>query len=150
MERLRFSRDMTTASRTSCATTCSTTAGVERRRRAAGSSGRGCGRDRDLFDLRIADNVGNGLKTGFPHYLPELRARVDATLEAEEALSVRDLEVDGTDVMQALDLSPAPRWEGSWSSSSRRCWNTPRGTAASGFLERIRQGFSVDTRGSGT
>jgi len=62
----------------------------------------------DLFDLRIADNVGNGLKTGFPHYLPSSRAR-DATLEAEEALSVRDLEVDGTDVMQALDLSPGPQ-----------------------------------------
>jgi poly(A) polymerase/tRNA nucleotidyltransferase (CCA-adding enzyme) len=26
----------------------------------------------DLFDLRIADNIGNGTKTGFPHYLEEL------------------------------------------------------------------------------
>ena len=62
----------------------------------------------DLFDLRIADNLGNGLKQGFPHYLGELAARVDAVLARQEALTVRDLAVDGHDVMRELGL-PAGR-----------------------------------------
>jgi len=102
----------------------------------------------DLFDLRIADNVGNGLKTGFPHYLPELRARVDATLEAEEALSVRDLEVDGTDVMQALDLPPGPQVGRILEQLLEEVLEHPSWNRRERLLERIRQGFSVDTRGS--
>jgi poly(A) polymerase/tRNA nucleotidyltransferase (CCA-adding enzyme) len=62
----------------------------------------------DLFDLRIADNLGNGLRQGFPHYLGELAARVDAVLARQEALTVRDLAVDGHDVMRELGL-PAGR-----------------------------------------
>ena len=63
----------------------------------------------DLFDLRIADNLGNGTKQGFPHYLGELTARVEAVLARQEALTVRDLAVDGHDVMRVLGLPPGPR-----------------------------------------
>jgi tRNA nucleotidyltransferase (CCA-adding enzyme) len=102
----------------------------------------------DLFDLRIADNVGNGLKTGFPHYLPELRARVDAILEAEEALSVRDLEVDGSDVMQALDLPPGPQVGKILEMLLEEVLENPSLNRRERLLERLRQGFSVDTQGS--
>jgi len=102
----------------------------------------------DLFDLRIADNVGNGLKTGFPHYLPKLRARVDAILEAEEALSVRDLEVDGSDVMQALDLPPGPHVGKILEQLLEEVLENPSLNRRERLLERLRQGFSVDTQGS--
>lgn len=62
----------------------------------------------DLFDLRIADNLGNGIKTGFPHYLGELSDRIAKVIAAEEALTLRDLKVDGADVMHELGLPPGP------------------------------------------
>ncbi len=104
----------------------------------------------DLFDLRIADNIGNGLKTGFPHYLPELRSRVEAILEAEEALSVKDLAVDGTDIMQALDLPPGPRVGKILELLLEEVLENPALNRRERLLERIRAGFSVDTQGSGT
>jgi tRNA nucleotidyltransferase (CCA-adding enzyme) len=63
----------------------------------------------DLFDLRIADCLGNGLKTGYPAMLDVMRNRIEALLTTEQALSTRDLEVDGDDVMRVLGLPPGPR-----------------------------------------
>src|SRR6185503_18106314 len=62
----------------------------------------------DLFDLRIADMLGNGLKQGFPTYLEQMRTRIERLLEDSRALHVADLAVDGDDVMHALDLTPGP------------------------------------------
>lgn len=104
----------------------------------------------DLFDLRIADNIGNGLKTGFPHYLGELRARVEATLAAEEALSVRDLAVDGQDVMKELCLAPGPRVGEILDQLLEQVLEDPPLNRREVLLERIRTGFSVDTHGPGT
>ena len=61
----------------------------------------------DLFDLRIADLVGNGLKLGFPTRLEEMRMRVDRLLEEVHVLRVTDLAVDGRDVMRVLGLPGA-------------------------------------------
>lgn len=58
----------------------------------------------DLFDLRIADALGNGRRRGFPSYLEAMRARVTRVLEASHALEVRDLNVDGHDVMRELGI----------------------------------------------
>jgi len=63
----------------------------------------------DLFDLRIADLLGNGLKQGFPPDLGELRERVERLIAEAGALRVRDLAVDGTDVMRVLGVGPGPR-----------------------------------------
>ena len=60
----------------------------------------------DVFDLRIADYIGNGLRQGFPHYLDEMRARIDRILEEDDALTEADLAVDGNDVMRELGLEP--------------------------------------------
>ncbi len=60
----------------------------------------------DLFDLRIADYVGNGLKRGFPSDLEAMRARIERLIEESHALEVAGLEVDGNDVMQVLNLGP--------------------------------------------
>lgn len=63
----------------------------------------------DLFDVRIADLLGNGLKTGFPAQLEPLRRRIERVLAESHALHVRDLAVDGGDVMRALGVGPGPR-----------------------------------------
>ena len=62
----------------------------------------------DLFDVRIADMLGNGLKTGFPGQLEPLRRRIERVLAGSHALHVRDLAVDGGDVMRALGVGPGP------------------------------------------
>lgn len=62
----------------------------------------------DLFDLRIADLLGNGLKTGFPAQLDPLRRRIGRVLAESSALRVGDLAVDGRDVMEALGIGPGP------------------------------------------
>ena len=62
----------------------------------------------DLFDLRIADMLGNGLKTGFPAQLEPLRRRIERVLAGSHALRVGDLAVDGRDVMESLGVGPGP------------------------------------------
>ena len=62
----------------------------------------------DLFDLRIADMLGNGSKTGFPAQLEALRRRIERVLAGSRALRVGDLAVDGRDVMESLGIGPGP------------------------------------------
>ncbi len=62
----------------------------------------------ELFDLRLADHRGNGLKPGFPHYLEELRARIERQLAEHDALDVRDLAIGGADVMRVRGIPPGP------------------------------------------
>jgi len=62
----------------------------------------------DLFDLRIADWFGNGLNRGFPGYLRNLHRRIDEAIARDEAFTVKDLAVDGHDVMAVLSLRPGP------------------------------------------
>lgn len=104
----------------------------------------------DLFDLRIADNVGNGLKTGFPRALAELNARVTRIIEAQEALTVRDLAVDGTDVMRELGLRPGPAVGRILDQLLEEVLEEPSLNERERLLARIRAGFSVDTPGPAT
>ena len=61
-----------------------------------------------LFLLREADNVGSGRERDGGG-LAEIRARVAAQLDAGVVLSVRDLAIDGDDLMAELGLTPSPR-----------------------------------------
>lgn len=60
----------------------------------------------DLFDLRLADMQGHGPTHAFPVYLDELRERIDAILARQEALHIRDLAVDGNDVIRMSGVPP--------------------------------------------
>ena len=64
----------------------------------------------DLLLLRFADAsaVAPGQKAATAH-LVELRSRVGGILEAESALTVRDLAVNGRDLIAELDMAPGPR-----------------------------------------
>ena len=61
----------------------------------------------DLFALRAADNVGSGHDPG-AHGLDDLRRRVAEQLAAEVALDLRQLAVDGDDLMAELGIPPGP------------------------------------------
>jgi len=63
----------------------------------------------DVFDLRIADFLGNGLRQGFPSYLEEMKNRIEDILKKDSALTVNDLAVDGNDVMRELGIGPDKR-----------------------------------------
>ncbi|MCE9627180.1 MAG: CCA tRNA nucleotidyltransferase [Candidatus Eisenbacteria bacterium] len=62
----------------------------------------------DLFDLRMADAIGNGLKQPDVTRLAALSERVDRLLEAPHALGLGDLAVGGADVMEVAGLPPGP------------------------------------------
>jgi tRNA nucleotidyltransferase (CCA-adding enzyme) len=103
----------------------------------------------DLFDLRIADNVGNGLKTGFPHYLEEFRERIDGVLAARQALTLHDLDVNGEDVMRELHLEPGPEVGRILQWLLEQVVEEPSLNERHRLLRRAREGFSIDTKGGG-
>jgi len=61
-----------------------------------------------LFELRRADRIGNGLKQGNSRAVQTLKQRIGRILEAENAITVKDLAVNGHDVMNEFDLKPGP------------------------------------------
>jgi tRNA nucleotidyltransferase (CCA-adding enzyme) len=63
----------------------------------------------DLFATRAADTLGNGLRrSAVSAELRELRSRIDEIRRREEAISVRDLLIDGRDLMRELGLPEGP------------------------------------------
>jgi tRNA nucleotidyltransferase/poly(A) polymerase len=64
----------------------------------------------DLIALRAADNVGSGLPPEAGG-LAELRSRVEQERMSRAPLSLRDLAVDGRDLLEALGRPPGP-WVG--------------------------------------
>jgi tRNA nucleotidyltransferase (CCA-adding enzyme) len=67
------------------------------------------GRDRigDLIKLRSADNLGSGLPANAGH-LDELERRISAELEAGAPLTLRELAVNGDELIAALGVKPGP------------------------------------------
>jgi poly(A) polymerase/tRNA nucleotidyltransferase (CCA-adding enzyme) len=63
----------------------------------------------DLFDLRMADSLGNGTRRPDPRRLAALARRVARVLESPAAITVRDLAVGGKDVMRALGIASGPQ-----------------------------------------
>lgn len=63
----------------------------------------------DLFDLRMADALGNGTRDPDPRRLKRMARRIDNVLAQATALSVHDLAVDGDTVMHALSLASGPQ-----------------------------------------
>jgi len=61
----------------------------------------------DLFALRAADNGGSGVPAN-AHGLDELRDRVRAQLEASVPLDLRQLAIDGDDLMTELAIPEGP------------------------------------------
>jgi tRNA nucleotidyltransferase (CCA-adding enzyme) len=63
----------------------------------------------DLFAMRAADTLGNGLRRhAVSAELKELQHRIAEIRKREEALSVRDLKLDGRELMRELGLQEGP------------------------------------------
>jgi poly(A) polymerase/tRNA nucleotidyltransferase (CCA-adding enzyme) len=62
----------------------------------------------DLFELRRADvkAMGRSVEEGHPR---ELRRRIKKIIDDQNALHIKDLKVDGNDVMKELNIGPGPR-----------------------------------------
>jgi tRNA nucleotidyltransferase (CCA-adding enzyme) len=91
----------------------------------------------DLFDLRIADMLGNGLKAGFPAQLEALRQRIERVLAGSGALRVRDLAVDGRDVMESLGIGPGPAVGEMLEALLEEVLEDPGGNTRERLLERL-------------
>ena len=61
-----------------------------------------------LFALRRADNIGSGARSPRMYALESLWERVQEEIRAASAFSLRDLAVDGNDVMRELGIGPGP------------------------------------------
>ncbi|HDP79346.1 MAG TPA: HD domain-containing protein, partial [Spirochaetes bacterium] len=62
----------------------------------------------DLVMLRIADRRGNGMRNGMPRPIKVLKRRIDGIIEAENAITVRDLDIDGHVIMDEFSVPPGP------------------------------------------
>lgn len=61
-----------------------------------------------LFELRRADNIGSGARAGKMYALDQLLLRVQEEIQRANAVSTRDLAIDGNDLMAELGLEPGP------------------------------------------
>jgi poly(A) polymerase/tRNA nucleotidyltransferase (CCA-adding enzyme) len=62
----------------------------------------------DLFALRVADTQAMEREID-DIYLKELKSRIQKVIEEEQALHIKDLKVDGKDVMKILKIKPGPK-----------------------------------------
>ncbi|HKY50562.1 MAG TPA: CCA tRNA nucleotidyltransferase [Candidatus Limnocylindria bacterium] len=62
-----------------------------------------------LFALRRADNIGSGARSPRMHALEALWLRVQEEIAAANAFSLRDLKIDGNDIMRELDIPRGPK-----------------------------------------
>jgi len=61
-----------------------------------------------LFALRRADNIGSGARSPRMYALDALWQRVQEEIAAANAFSLRDLKIDGTDLMKELGIPQGP------------------------------------------
>ena len=62
-----------------------------------------------LLKLREADRIGSGnRKDKESKAIPKLLARIDKIIEAENAITVKDLKIDGNDLIREFNLKQGP------------------------------------------
>jgi tRNA nucleotidyltransferase (CCA-adding enzyme) len=64
----------------------------------------------DLFSLRSADSKGNGMRKGVPSAAPigKLKKRIEKIIEDENAITVKDLDINGYVIMEVFGVKPGP------------------------------------------
>lgn len=62
----------------------------------------------DLFLLRDADRNGNGSKTGIPKAFIDFQEKIREIMEIDSALKVTDLEINGRDLIENLQMKQGP------------------------------------------
>jgi putative nucleotidyltransferase with HDIG domain len=67
----------------------------------------GLGNMKDLMDLRIADRLGSGTPKAKPYKLRHLEYVIEKV--SKDAVSVKMLKINGSDLMKDLNVSPGPK-----------------------------------------
>ncbi|HQP49110.1 MAG TPA: CCA tRNA nucleotidyltransferase [Spirochaetota bacterium] len=62
----------------------------------------------DLFMVRFSDREGNGMRGGLPAPIGKLRRRMERVIEEENAITVKDLDIDGHVLMNEFSITPGP------------------------------------------
>jgi len=62
----------------------------------------------DLFILRLADRVGSGMRDGLPEPIKYLKKHIEKVIAKDNAFTVKDLDIDGYSIMDALHIKPGP------------------------------------------
>jgi len=62
---------------------------------------------RDMIDLRIGDRLGSGTKTAESWRLKLFKDRIEEQLQPAP-FSIKDLAIDGVDIMEELEIKPGP------------------------------------------
>jgi putative nucleotidyltransferase with HDIG domain len=63
---------------------------------------------RDIIRMRLADRKGNRAKLGIPFHLKQLICDLRAVEREDNAVSLKDLAINGNDLLKYLPLSPGP------------------------------------------
>jgi len=61
----------------------------------------------DLFELRKADRIGSGMRTGEADILDKFKKRIQKVIEEDNALKVTDLDINGHDIMNHFKIGPS-------------------------------------------
>jgi poly(A) polymerase/tRNA nucleotidyltransferase (CCA-adding enzyme) len=62
---------------------------------------------KDLIDIRVADRLGSGVKVAKPYKLRHLEYMLEKV--QNDPISVKMLKINGTDLMQELNIPPSPK-----------------------------------------
>jgi len=63
----------------------------------------------DMFLLRLADRKGNGSREGMPEPIKKLIRRIGKIIEEENAISLKDLKINGHMLMEKFNMKPGPK-----------------------------------------
>jgi poly(A) polymerase/tRNA nucleotidyltransferase (CCA-adding enzyme) len=92
-----------------------------------------------LFALRKADNIGSGARSPRMYALEALWERVQEEIRAASAFSLKDLAIDGNDVMAELRIPPGPRVGQILNELFERVTDDPKLNTRDKLLELLRE-----------
>jgi hypothetical protein len=99
-----------------------------------------------LFALRRADNIGSGARSPRMYALDALWERVQEEIRATSAFSLKDLAIDGNDVMRELAIPPSPTVGDVLDELFERVTEDPKLNTRERLLALIREIGSRDAR----
>lgn len=61
----------------------------------------------ELFELRKADRIGSGMRTGDAEIIEKFKARIRNIINEDNALKVTDLDINGNEIMKKFNIGPS-------------------------------------------
>lgn len=98
-----------------------------------------------LFALRRADNIGSGARSPRMYALESLWRRVQEEIDSANAFSLRDLKLDGNDLISTLGMRPGPEIGRVLNALFERVLDDPALNDREKLLELAREEIARDT-----